>query len=76
MRVDKYNLYILEERFKRNEVEDFGKYGSLVLLTFVKVIYFLEKVVVLLVDQFIIYSDKELENEVFYLKGGYFRFLK
>lgn len=50
MRVDKYNLYTLEERFKRNEVEDFGKFGSLVLLIFVKVIYFLEKVVVLLVD--------------------------
>lgn len=72
MRVDKYNLYTLEERFKRNEVEDFGKFGLLVLLTFVKVIYFLEKVVVLLVDQFIIFSDKELENEVFFLKGGYF----
>lgn len=72
MRVDKYNLYMLEERFKRNEVEDFGKYGSLVLLTFVKVIYRWEKVVVLLVEQFIIFSDKELENEVFFLKGGYF----
>lgn len=72
MRVDKYNLYILEERFKRNVVEDFGKFGSLVLLTFVKVIYRWEKVVVLLVDQFIIFSDKELENEVFFLKGGYF----
>lgn len=71
MRVDKYNPYTPEERFKRNEVEDLGKPGSLVLPTPAKATYLLEKAAALSVDQFTIFSDKELENEALFLKGGY-----
>lgn len=74
MRVDKYNPYTPEERFKRNAVEDLGKPGSLVLPTPAKASHLWEKAAVLSVDHFTIFCDKKLENEALFLKGGYLKY--
>ena len=69
MRVDKYDPYTPEERWKRNAVEDYGKAGTPILPTPAKASYDWEKTAALSIDQFTIVCDEKLQNEALFLKG-------